>query len=308
MAPNGSTASLSAPLFDVREPYIWVCVTLSATAGGSLPALSQLAVLYPGPTLMENLPAIYRRAEAQPGSFLRSLVGVLETTTQGLDGRIAKLGSLVHPSTAAGPWLDFIARWLGVPWDDAMDDAQKKRIIARASDLARGRGTRAGLEALLECLMPGVPPRFRITDATADVGFATIGGGDYRGCALPALLNMRTRWDAELDSNIVLGRVRLPCRGQVNDGAGQIAGHIRVEIAASSKERSAWEPWLATLVNEMVPVSTRALRGTHLDGSLSLEGTPTPHLGDDAVIGVARLPEGGSRITSTGTDIGARLQ
>jgi phage tail-like protein len=315
--PDEAAPPLSAPLFDLREPYVWVCIGLSATAGGALPSLSQLEVLYPGQTLMENLPAIYRRVEAQPGSFLRSLVGILDTTTQGLDARIGALASHVHPSTATRPWLDFVARWLGVPWDDALDDGQKRRIVARASDLARDRGTRAGLEALLDCLMPATPPRFRVTDAIADFGIATVDGADCRGSALPALLGGRTQWSTELDSNAVLGRMRLPCDGQIDDGAWQIAGLIRVDVAASGNERRAWEPWLATLINEMAPltarvqlrwVSAQALRGTRLDGSLMLEATPTPHLGDDAVIGIARLPERGSRITATGADIGTRLQ
>jgi hypothetical protein len=67
----------------------------------------------------------------------------------------------------------------------------------------------------------------------------------------------------------------------------------------------------------MVPITARlglqwvgplALRGNRLDGSLVLQGPPTPHLGSDAVTGVTRLPERGSRITSTGADIGTRLQ
>jgi len=316
-SPDESAAKLAAPLFDVREPYIWVCITLSATAGGSLPSLNRLAVLYPVRTLMENLPAIYRRAEAQPGSFLRSLVGVLESTTQDLDERIAALGSHVHPSTATRPWLDFVARWLGLPWDDALDNERKKRIVARASELARGRGTRAGLETLLECLLPGTPRRFRVTDATADFGFAIVGGEGCRGGALPALLAGRTQWSAELDSSAVLGRMRLPCEGQIDDGARQIAGRIWVDVAASGEERRLWEPWLSALIDEMVPltarvqlrwVSARMLRAARLDGSLVLEAPPTPHLGSDAVTGIARLPERGSRITATGADIGTRLQ
>lgn len=315
--PNDSAAPLSAPLFDVHEPYVWVCVTLIATAGGSLPALTELNVLYPGKTLMENLPAIYRRSEAQPGSFLRSLVGVFESTTQNLDARIASMGSHIHPSTATPPWLDFVARWLGLPWDDALDDDQKRSIVTHAADLAKGRGTRVGLELLLECLMPGMPRRFRVTDATADYGFATVGGQACRGSPLPALLGGRTQWSAELDSSAVLGRIRLPCEGQVDDSASQITGHIRVDVAASGEERRAWEPWLLALINEMVPVTARvrlrwvtarALRGDRLDGSLTLEPAPTPHLGSDAITGVARLPQRGSRITATGADIGTRLQ
>lgn len=317
-APSDEFAApLSAPLFDVQEPYIWVCITLSATAGGSLPSLRELAVLYPGHTLMENLPAIYRRAEAQPGSFLRSLVGVLESTTQQFDGRIASLASHIHPSTSSGPWLDFIARWLGLPWDDALDEEPKKRIVARAPELARSRGTRAGLEALLESLLAGTPPRFRITDATADRGFATVGGGTCRGSTLPALLGGRTWWSGELGSSAVLGCMRLPCAGEVDDGVRDLVGRVRVDVAASAEERRAWEPWLPALIEEMVPVTARvqlrwvsaqALHGARLDGSFVLQGPPAPHLGSDAVTGVARLPERGSRITSTGADIGTRLQ
>jgi phage tail-like protein len=304
-------------LFDVHEPYVWVCITLTATAGGSLPSLSELEVLYPGQSLMDNLPAIYRRAEGQPGSFLRSLVGVLESTTQGFDARIASLASHVHPATSTGPWLDFVAGWLGLPWDDALDDEQKRRLLSRASEVARGRGTRAGLEALLERLFPGTPPRFRVTDATADVGFAIVGGGDCRGSTLPALLGGRSPWSTELDFSTVLGYMRLRCEGHTDDGAAEFAGRIRVDVAATGEERRAWEPWLAALIDDMVPLTARAqLRwvsagaphGGRLDGSLVLEAPPTPHLGSDAILGVARLPERGSRITASGADIGTRLQ
>jgi phage tail-like protein len=307
----------SAPLFDVHDPFVWVCITLSATAGGSLPSLNELSVLYPGNSLMENLPAIYRRAEAQPGNFLRSLVGVLESTTQGLDARIGSLASQIDPATAKGPWVDFIARWLGAPWDDALSDEQKKLILSRAGDLARTRGTREGLETLLDCLLPGSPPRYRITDATADIGFAVVGGGTCRGSVLPVLLGGRTQGSPELGANAVLGHMRLPCAGQVDDGVRQLVGFLRVDLAATSEERQAWAPWLPALIEDMVPITARlqlqwvgplALRGNRLDGSLVLQGPPTPHLGSDAVTGVARLPERGSRITSTGADIGTRLQ
>jgi phage tail-like protein len=265
---------------------------------------------------MQNLPAIYRRAEAQPGNFLRALVGVLESTTQGIDARIASLASQVHPDFAAGPWLDFVARWLGLPWDDALSDEQKKRLIAAAPELARDRGTRAGLETLLRCLLPGAA-RFRVIDTTADFGFAMVGGGACRGSALPVMLGGFTSSNTALDETSVLGHMRLPCPGSVDDGVRDLVGAIRIDIAASRVERRAWEPWLPALINAMVPltarpqlrwVSSQALRSARLDGSLVLQGVPTAQLGSDAVTGVARLPERGSRITSTGADIGTRLQ
>jgi phage tail-like protein len=265
---------------------------------------------------MDNLPAIYRRDAAEPNSFLRSLVGVLEGTTQELDSRIASMGSRIHPSTAPAAWLDYIARWLGLPWDDALSLEQKKTLVLHAAALAKTRGTRAGLETLLACLVPGTPRRFRVTDATADFGFAIVGGGACTGSELPAMLGGLTRWSAELGSRAVLGYMRLPCPGQVDDGVRQLAGKIRIDVAARAEERHAWEPWLATLISEMVPLTARvhlrwvsgqALRTGRLDGTLVLDAAPSPHLGTDAVTSLARLPERGTRLSATGPAIGTRL-
>jgi phage tail-like protein len=314
---HGEPDPLSAKLFEITERYVWVCVTLTAAAGASLPRLSQLDVLYPGRTLMESLPSIYQREEERPGSFLRSLVGVLEATTQGIDSRIGAMGSHLSPTTAPEPWLNFVARWLGVPWDDAMSVDLKRRILMRAAQIARGRGTRAGLEAFLEALMPGSPRRFRVTDATADFGFAAVGGNTCTGSSLPAMLGGQTRWRSELGSQAVLGCMRLPCPGQIDDGVWHLAGRIRLEIAASGMERKSWEPWLEPLIREMVPLTARvkvrwvspyALRSNRLDGTLTLEPAPNPHLGTDAITSVAVLPERGARISASGPRISSRLR
>ena len=316
-AHAGDPGVFAAKLFDVRDRYLWVAVTLSAAAGGRLPLLSEMAVLYPGRTLMENLPSIYQREESRRDSFLRSLVGVLEATTQGIDARIAAMGSLVHPATAPGPWLDFLARWLGLPWDDALSEAQKRAIVTRAAALAKGRGTRAGLETLLDALIPGTPRRFRVIDTTADFGFAMVGDAGCAGSALPALLGGRTAWSAELNSRAVLGYMRLPCDDQRDDGTHLLAGRVQIEIAATAAERTSWRPWLHRLIAEMVPLTARAtlrwvtahaLRPDRLDGSLTLESAPLPHLGTDAITGLARLPDRGARLSASGHGFGTRLR
>jgi phage tail-like protein len=313
-APSPNTPTIyAAKLFDVQEQYIWVCITLSATVGVQLPVLMGLDVLYPGLTLMANLPAVFQRDEARPGSFLRSLVGILEATTQDLDARIGSMGSRINPSTAPGPWLDFIARWLGVPWDDGLSDAQKRAIVTRAPELAKERGTRGGLEALLESLLPGAPRRFRVTDATADFGFAIVSDGAGSGSALPAMLGGGTAWSTELDYTSVLGSMRLPCADQRIDGAWQLAGKVQVEVAATARERAVWEPWFGALIAEMIPLTARlqlrwvsqsALRdGDRLDGMMILESTPDPRVGADAVTNVARLPVRGTRLSASGASI-----
>lgn len=309
--------AFSAPLFDVQERFVWVWVTLTAAPGARLPLLTELAVLYPGRTLMADLPAIYRKEERRPESFLRALVGVLETTTQGIDARIGSLGGRVHPSTAEESWLNFIARWLGVPWDDALTLPQKRAIVTRGSDLAKHRGTRAGVEVLLDCLIPGSPRRFRVSDAIADFGFAVLAGETFSGAALPAILRGRTRWSSRLDSSAALGSIRLPCPGQPQDDAWSLAGRIRIDVAAEAAQRTAWEPWLLALILEMVPLAARvelrwltsqSLYTDRLDGTLTLKPAPPPHLNADTVVGQAHLPEREPRLSEAGPIIGARLR
>ncbi|MDQ6891911.1 MAG: phage tail protein [Acidobacteriota bacterium] len=312
----GTAAPFAAKLFDIGEPYVMIRVTLAAGPGAQLPELSDLSVLYPGQTLMDRLPAIYQgdslRSPDGTNAFARALVGVLEATTQDIDARIGSMASRIHPSTALPEWLDFVARWLGLPWDDGLSLGQKRAIVSRAEELTKWRGTRGGLEALLGCLMPGSPARFRVTDATADFGFAMVGGDGCDGSRLPAMLGGFSRWSPELDSRAVLGHMRLPCAGQIDDGVGEIAGRVRVEIAATAAERKTWSPWLLSLITAMVPltaqvhlrwVSAYALRTNRLDGTMTLEADPIPHLGTDAITGVARLPETGTRLSSTGPSI-----
>jgi phage tail-like protein len=314
-AAGSGSRVFSAALFDVKERYLRVSVVLTAAAGSSLPVLSELNVMYPGRTLMEHLPQIYQREEERPNSFLRALVGVLEATTQGMDAGVGSMGTRIHPDTADAPWLDFVARWLGVPWDDGLTLEQKQRIVRRGADLARARGTREGLEALLESLIPGEPRRFRVTDTTADFGFAVVGGRSLTGSPLPAMLGGYTRWRAELDSRAVLGYMRLPC-GQGDDGVSHLTGRIRVDVAATAEERASWEPWLLALIQQMIPLTARvelrwvtsqALSTKRLDGTMTIESDIEPHLGTDAITDLSRLPERGARLSDTGANVGTRL-
>lgn len=316
-AATAEQKSYSAKLFGEVSSYIWVSVTLSAASGSALPDLSKLEVVYPGRTLMENLPAIYQIEETRANSFLRSLVGVLEATTQGIDDKIASMGSLIDPSSAPDPWLNFVARWVGIPWDDALDIEQKRTLLRRADEILKGRGTRRGLEALLDALMPGEGLRFRVTDTTADFGFAIVGDDSCVGSTLPAMLGGTSVWNSELDWYAVLGRTRLPCAASTDDGLEKLTGRIRVEVAATASQREAWEPWLQTMLDEMVPLTTsvelrwvslRSLRDDRLDDDLVLEPAPMPHLGSDAITELARFPAREVRLSDSDPIIGRRLR
>lgn len=316
-AQGDGAATFMMPLFDVTDPYVWVALTLGAGAGSALPAIESLCVRYPGRSLMERLPALYRRAEIQPASFLRSLVGVLEATTDDLDARIEQMGRAVDPRHAAEHWLDFLARWLGLPWDDAMDETQKRCIVQHARRIARGRGTRAGLAALLECLV-GDRRGFRIVDVTVDHGIARVGSAECAGSVLPAILCGLPPTATFLGVQAALGSMRLPCAGASDDDrTSRFLGEVRVDIAADAAKRARWDAWLEGVLASMLPAGTRlrirwlaarAFRGDRLGDDLLLGDPPYGRLGTDAVLGDTRLRPGGSTLPSVQGADGPTLQ
>ncbi|QWW71206.1 phage tail protein [Rhizobium sp. WYJ-E13] len=301
----GPASTFSVPLHDIRDPYLCIGIAIIAAPGSGMPRLRQLVVHYPGLMLIDNLPAIYRRGEFETGSFLRGLVGVLEATTQDLDGRIADLGHNIHPKTAPPEWLDFVARWMGLPWHDALSADQKRRIVVNARALADSHGTRRGLELLLASLLPGEPPRFRIVDLMADYGVARLGHDGCPGARLPAMLAGLPKTASELGNKAMLGSARLAC-GEPEDITARLAGRIRVDLALDSAEERDWSPWLRDLIESVLPAAARVeLRWlgrraftirNELHDDLILDDDPPARLGTDAVTGLARL--GGNERTT----------
>jgi phage tail-like protein len=315
-ADGDAPQTLAAPLFQLRHRYLWLRLRLTAPAGAALPRLSELRVLYPDISLMQQLPAIFRRAD-QPHDFLRALVGVLETTTQDLDRKIASIGGLLHPQSASSKWLDFTARWLGLPWDDGLDEERKRRLLQAGHRILALRGTRAGLEALLSSLFREQPPRYRIRDFSTETRPALLGGGKRTGSALPALLGGLPRHSAVLGRKATLGQLRLPCQPGASCATQPWEGLVRVDIRASQQERADWEPWLAALVDAVMPLSARASlrwrppqqRSGVLGEDALLDAPGNTTLGSNAILGDTRLaPDRPIKLSEAGIDPGFGLR
>ena len=280
------------PLHEQRTRWLWIAIELIAAPGAAAPRVISLDVLYPNESLMQQLPAIYRRQGEQPGDFLRTLVAALDTSVHGLDERIATLGRLVDPQDAPEPWLDAIARWLGLPWDDTLALPTKRALLAAAPTLLEQRGTRAGLQVLLAALLPS--RRARIEDIGVDHGFARLGGA-----RLPALLAGWPFEAAVLNAKACIGHARLADATRPIDTVAWLAGQVVIEIAATPAERRSWLPWLRPLLDAMTPLTARlrlhwiapgASRTTPLLGdTLTLDGDPPPLLGEGATLGRSRL-------------------
>jgi phage tail-like protein len=317
----------TVPLFDRKERWLWLEMRITAasdTPDDHFPEVHQLCVIYPDISLSQYVPAIFRGdvtardlKSGDPSGFFRQLLGVLETTTQGIDQTIAKLGGNINPATAQGDWLDFLARWMDLPWDDALPEEIKQRLLCNAAKLLAKRGSKAGLELLLLLLFSS-QEKFRVTDVNVDIGVAILGSQVCPGSALPTVLSGLPGDAAVLSRKTVLGFARLANDNSDTVGVAAFKGWLRIEINASNEERTALEAIVPKLISEMIPAGIRfsirwrpAVLGFNRKLNLGfILDNPSPRrLSQDAQLGLMVLAgKRQARLKETGFSLGFRLK
>jgi phage tail-like protein len=119
--------------------------------------------------LRSGLPSIYREEDSFGMRFMCALERVLDRQVAIVDS----LGAYLSPQLAPPQMVDAIAGWLGLALDDVpteevcrellgsaqrhtlTEDARRK-LLGSAEQIARLRGTRAGLELVFEICLPGL--------------------------------------------------------------------------------------------------------------------------------------------------------
>lgn len=315
--PTVPARPVAIPLFESHHRWLWLHLQIVTPPGATPPTVRLLRVLYPDLSLADRLPAMFRGEIDDPGFFLRRLVGVLETTTQQLDARIGTLGNNLLPRSAPGEWLDFLAGWLDLPWDDALPEAAKRAVLEKAGPILANRGTREGLRALLQALL-GDAGSVTVRDITVDHPVLRLRDDERSAVALPALLAGAPRHAATLNGKAVVGRARLACAPSDCDPMSSLVPTVRVEITVAEESRKALQPILGAIVTAYVPAGVRVVlrwrAAQPLDGAIEidryvLQGTGSGALGHDAGLGrVVLAGRPGTRLDEAGIGLGFPLQ
>jgi phage tail-like protein len=130
--------------------YLWLRIDL---IGGEerAPSIGSLRLDFPRDTYLRYLPAVYQEDE-QSRDFLERFLSLFETFFSETEGRISRLARYfdVDSSLATGDFLRWLASWLSIPEDKSWSEGQLRELVRRAPELYRQRGTRGGLEAMIE--------------------------------------------------------------------------------------------------------------------------------------------------------------
>jgi phage tail-like protein len=136
--------------------YLQLRVTLAGDEMGT-PRLFALRAWNPRFSYSRQyLPAIYREGEVA-ADFLERLLANFEGILTSIEDRIAACGALLDTRSAPDDALDWLASWLGLVFDEAVEPARKRLLIRLAIPLYQYRGTAQGLRlaaalALSPCL------------------------------------------------------------------------------------------------------------------------------------------------------------
>jgi len=111
--------------------------------------------------LLAALPAIYGEdplLASLLAPFERILLGGGDEgdgAPEGLEEAIDRLHELFDPARAPERFLPWLASWVGSESPEDLDVAVRRRLVAAAVDLGRGRGTPDGLQRVLEMTTGG---------------------------------------------------------------------------------------------------------------------------------------------------------
>ena len=203
--PRRKPIDLSKPFVGLVQStegrFLWVKVSLGGDGYGS-PGVTSIRARYPRRSWVGYLPAVYSEDDRSRRSLERYLA-VLQATAGGIDRTIGAIRRLFDPKAVpAGPFLDYLAAWLGVSLEEDWPDAQKRRHLVAAPGLLRGRGTVKGLRDAL---------RVNLADAAGDAALAAYPG-------LPAIVE-----GFRLRRGLALGGA-----GRAELGRDEPAGPVRV--------------------------------------------------------------------------------
>ncbi len=122
------------------------------------PRLAALRAWYPRFSYAQRyLPAVYRE-DAASADFLERFLANFEGQFTALEDRIAAASALFDVRSAPAETLDWLAGWLGLVLDPALDDARRRQLIRHAMPLYQYRGTTAALRLAVQLALSRCVP------------------------------------------------------------------------------------------------------------------------------------------------------
>lgn len=144
-----------ALLVKAQGRYLWFKLELVGSEFKT-PFVRKLRVYFPRVSLLSYLPPVYQE-DTGGSDFLERFLAMFGTFVFDMEETIGSFGRNLDADAVSGPYLRWLGNWLAAAETDAWEEEKVRALILAAPELYKQRGTRAGLERMLE-LFTGEKP------------------------------------------------------------------------------------------------------------------------------------------------------
>lgn len=156
--------------------YLWLKLRLSTFDARSRPSIRAAEIYYPQLSYLRYLPPAYRE-EPVSAAFLERFLALFETIFHGLDREIDHLHQYFDPRHSPAQFLRWLASWINLSIDDDLPEERVRRLVERAPELYRRKGTAAALTEFLEIYTGG---RVMLTEHARGLSPFVLGSANLR--------------------------------------------------------------------------------------------------------------------------------
>lgn len=183
-----------ALLEEAEGRYLWVKAELVGTAAAA-PRLHSLRAYFPRESYLRYLPDVYQ-TDAEMAAFLERFLSLFESTFTEVEEEISATTRYLDPDGVPSEALSWLEGWLALAPDGTWSTADERELLRSAPDLFKSRGTRRGLDDLLDIYLgdPTFSARWRwFLDRQADAIDRKVANGELSSAEGAALKAMPTR-------------------------------------------------------------------------------------------------------------------
>ena len=147
-----TTVDLIAPedvlLRDADGRYLFVALELEGSPQSS-PRVDSVTAFCPRQSYLRYLPDVYQETE-RSAAFLARYLSVFESVFVDIETEIDRIGRYFDPHAVPSDALSWLEQWLALEPADGWPEDARRELLARAPELYKRRGTKAGLRSILE--------------------------------------------------------------------------------------------------------------------------------------------------------------
>jgi phage tail-like protein len=117
--------------------------------GTDTPRIHGIQVFFPRQSYLQYLPSVFQDDD-ESRLFLDRFLSIFQTTFDGLDNRLDNLWQVFDPLMTHDSTFPWLAAWLALPIDPAMELSQQRKLLKNAFQTYLVRGTIQGLQQLIQ--------------------------------------------------------------------------------------------------------------------------------------------------------------